>query len=71
MVVYVGEGVVKRDTLGTMKRGRETRPQMLAKFDLPSLSFTGDLPIPWYLAQELHAILPYMEAEVLQAVADD
>ena len=29
------------------------------------------LPIAWYLAQELHGVLPYMQAEVLQAVADD
>ena len=44
---------------------------MLPKFDVPSLSFTGDFPVPWYLAQELHAVLHYMQAEVLQAVADD
>ena len=40
-------------------------------FDVPSLSLSAYLPIAWYLAQELHAVLPYMQAEVLQTVADD
>lgn len=36
-----------------------------------SLSLPAYLPVPRYLAQELHALLPYVQAEVLHAVAHD
>lgn len=36
-----------------------------------SSSLAAYLPVPRYFAQELHALLPYVQAEVLHAVAHD